>query len=276
MSMNKSIILNSSKAKVYKFWNKKSCGEALYLKKNNRKGYQLQSEERYRLEPEIISFADFLSTKRKKVLEIGVGLGAEHQYFAEAGAKLYGIDLTKRAVLHARRRLKLFKLSSKLSVGDAEALNFPKENFDYVYSWGVLHHTPNTPKAINEIHRVLKKNGIAKIMIYHKWSMVGIMLWVRYALLVGRPWTSLENIYAMYLESPGTKAYSVSEARQLFRDFRKVKITIKLSHADLLASNVGQRHRGILLNFIKRIWPAWFIRTFFPNLGLNMLIEVKK
>ena len=60
---------------TYKFWNKKSCGEALYLKKNNRKGYQLQSEERYRLEPEIISFADFLSTKGKKVLEIGCGTG---------------------------------------------------------------------------------------------------------------------------------------------------------------------------------------------------------
>ena len=153
--MNKSIILNSSKAKVYKFWNKKSCGEALYLKKNNRKGYQLQSEERYRLEPEIISFADFLSTKRKKVLEIGVGLGAEHQYFAEAGAKLYGIDLTKRAVLHARRRLKLFKLSSKLSVGDAEALNFPKENFDYVLKYKNL--IEYDPKNNSDLKKYYKK-----------------------------------------------------------------------------------------------------------------------
>lgn len=56
-------------------------------------------------------------------------------------------------------------------------------------------------------------------MIYHKWSMVGLMLWVRYALLGLRPWLTLNQVYARYLESPSTKAYLVAEARQLFSSF---------------------------------------------------------
>ena len=113
-------------------------------------------------------------------------------------------------------------------------------------------------------------------MIYHKWSMVGFMLWVRYALLNFKPWVSLREIYSQYLESPGTKAYSVTEARQLFSDFTNVKIETQLGHADLLESNIGQRHRSIVLSTAKKLWPRWFIRRFFLSYGLFMLIEAKK
>ena len=54
-------------------------------------------------------------------------------------------------------------------------------------------------------------------MIYHTYSMVGYMLWIRYALMKLKPFTSLKEIYATYLESPGTKAYSVAEAKLLFK-----------------------------------------------------------
>lgn len=210
------------------------------------------------------------------MLEIGVGLGADHQRFAEAGAELYGIDLTSRAVEHSQRRLELFGLSSCLAVGDAENLAFEDESFDWVYSWGVLHHSPDTPRAIQEVFRVLKREGVAKIMIYHKWSMVGVMLWLRYALLAGRPWRSLRSIYAEHLESPGTKAYSIVEARKLFADFADVKIVTPLGHGDLLESDVGQRHRGAALTLAKKLWPRWFLRRFLPSAGLFMMIEAKK
>ena len=94
-----------------------------------------------------------------KVLEIGVGLGADHHQFAAAGAELFGIDLTERAIAHTQHRLTVFGLKSDLAVGDAENLNFPDESFDKVYSWGVLHHSPDTPKAIAEVWRVLKRGG---------------------------------------------------------------------------------------------------------------------
>lgn len=266
----------NEKQQVHDFWNQAACGETLYLKSTDIEGYEAQARKRYQLEPIILDFAAFESTKGMKVLEIGVGLGADHQEFAKAGAELYGIDLTERAIEHTLKRLDRFGLHSSLAVGDAENLSFDAETFDVVYSWGVLHHSPNTPAAISECCRVLKRGGVAKIMIYHKWSMVGIMLWMRYGLFRLRPFTSMKTIYGNYLESPGTKAYSVSEAQQMFAQFSHVDIHTQLSHGDLLTSDAGQRHRGIILSLAKKIWPRWFIQKFLPSAGICMLIQARK
>lgn len=268
--------MNQEKQVVHDFWEQASCGETLLLPSTDKDGYAAQAQARYTLEPYILDFARFKEASGLRVLEIGVGLGADHQQFAEAGADLWGIDLTERAVEHTRQRLKAFGLTSHLGAGDAENLEFGDESFDRVYSWGVLHHSPDTPKAISEIWRVLKPGGVGSIMIYHKWSMVGFMLWVRYALLGLRPWLTLAETYAHYLESPGTKAYSVTEARRLFSDFCDVKIRTVLTHGDLLESGAGQRHQGGLLTFARKIWPRQLIRRFFPEAGLFMLIEARK
>ena len=269
--------MTHEKKEVYDFWNASSCGESLYLSDASKEGYLRHAKTRYDLEGEMIfSLAKFEQSHGLKVLEVGVGLGADHQLFAEAGADLWGIDLTERAVQHTKKRLHTFGFASHLSVGDAEALDFKDESFDQVYSWGVLHHSPDTAKAVSEVWRVLRNDGLATIMIYHKWSMVGLMLWVRYALLKFQPWLSLNQIYALYLESPGTKAYSVNEAKLLFSSFREVSISTPLGHGDLLESNVGQRHRGMLLSLARKVWPRWLIRRFLPNAGLSMLIEARK
>jgi SAM-dependent methyltransferase len=268
--------VNTSKQDVHDFWNEASCGEALYLQELTREGYEAQARARYTLEPYIPGFAGFESSRGKRVLEIGVGLGADHQQFAQAGADLCGIDLTERAVEHTRRRLAACGCSSMLAVGDAENLAFEDERFDRVYSWGVLHHSPDTPRTVSEVWRVLKCGGEARVMIYHTWSLVGVMLWVRYALLRLRPWTSLRQIYSRYLESPGTKAYTVAEARRLFSAFSVVRIRTVLTHGDLLESGAGQRHQGGMMAVARRIWPRSIFRRFFPGLGLFMLIEARK
>lgn len=266
----------SAKRHVRDFWEARSCGEELYLRGSDVESYDAQARERYRLEPFVEPFAGFREARGKRVLEIGVGLGADHQRFAEAGADLYGVDLTERAVIHTRQRLAQRGLASQLSVGDAEHLEFPDGFFDYVYSWGVLHHSPDTPRAVREVWRVLKDGGDSRIMIYHKWSMVGLMLWTRYALLRLRPWTPLREIYSRYLESPGTKAYTVSEAARMFSVFREVRIRTVLTHADLLESEAAQRHRGTLLEAARRVWPRTLLRRMFPRLGLFMLVEARK
>lgn len=266
----------NEKKNVYDFWNQASCGEDLYLSDTDRAGYTAQARARYALEPYILDFAHFNEVNGLTMLEIGVGLGADHQQFAENGANLWGIDLTPRAVEHTQQRLTSFDLNSNLAVGDAEKLDFPDEFFDRVYSWGVLHHSPDTPKAVAEVWRVLKRGGSANIMIYHKWSLIGFMLWARYALLGLRPWLTLTDIYARYLESPGTKAYSIAEARRLFSAFSEVRIQTVLTHGDLLESAAGQRHKGYLLSLAQKIWPRWLIRRIFSNMGLFMLIEARK
>jgi ubiquinone/menaquinone biosynthesis C-methylase UbiE len=269
--------METPKLEVKNFWEQASCGEELYLKGDNEKhAFINQSVERYTLEPEILKFAEFSKAANKTVLEIGVGLGADHQQFAEAGAQLYGIDLTERAIVNTKRRFEIFGLHSDLQNGDAENLAFNDNFFDIVYSWGVIHHSPNTKKIVQQIHRVLKPGGQAKIMIYHKKSIVGYMLWLRYGLLRLKPFISLEKVYHQYLESPGTKAYTVEEARVMFSSFSDVNIETTLTHADLLNSEAGQRHRGLLLKIAKRLFPRLVIKKLLPQHGLFMLITATK
>ena len=268
--------MDRAKESVRGYWEEASCGEKLYLKDLTMEEYQRQAAIRYRLEPFILDFAEFDKYRGKKVLEIGVGLGADHQKFAEAGADLYGIDLTQRAIDHVQHRFQVMGLSSNLAVGDAEKLDFSDDTFDLVYSWGVIHHSPDTAKAAKEIMRVLKPGGEFKVMVYHKYSMVGYMLWLRYALMKLKPFVTLDRIYAQYLESPGTKAYSAEEARGMFSGADCIEIRTVLTHGDLLTSDAGQRHQGMALSVARTMWPRFLIRRFFKNHGLFMLIRGRK
>jgi len=266
----------ATKQEVREFWDRAACGEQLYLRGFGAEEFRKQAEIRYELEPFILSFAEFEASTGKRVLEIGVGLGADHQRFAEAGAVLSGIDLTNRGVEITRRRFEKLGLKSDLQVGDAEQLAFPDNTFDSVYAWGVVHHSPDTQRTVREILRVLKPGGEARVMIYHKYSLVAFMLWLRYALVAGRPLTSLDTVCAKYLESPGTKVYSQTSARELFRQFESVSINIQLTHGDLLTSRAGQRHEGPWLNVARKLWPRWLLRRLCQRNGLFILIDATK
>ena len=77
--------MNDDKQRVHDYWNEASCGEDLYLTKPDKNGYSFQAQERFRLEGSMIfDLADFSQSKNLNVLEIGVGLGADHQKFAES------------------------------------------------------------------------------------------------------------------------------------------------------------------------------------------------
>ena len=103
--------MEHSKELVRQYWEEASCGEKLYLHGLGREDFLHQSAVRYRLEPFILEFAEFEKYRERKVLEVGVGLGADHQKFAEAGAELYGIDLTQRAIDHVQHRFQIMGLS---------------------------------------------------------------------------------------------------------------------------------------------------------------------
>jgi SAM-dependent methyltransferase len=267
----------SLKDRVRAYWDAMSCGEIYAGAADEDTALAAAAAARYALEPYIRAFADFPSGAGRDVLEIGVGMGADHAEWAKAGPRsLTGVDLTPRSIGYARRHLSAQGLASRIELADAEALPFPDDSFDIVYSWGVLHHTPNTPLAIAEVHRVLRPGGCAKVMIYHSRSLTGYMLWLRYGLLAGKPFTRLSDIYAAHLESPGTKAYTVAEARSLFSAFADVRASVQLNHGDLLMGEVGQRHRGALLAAAKALWPRPLIRMLLRGHGLYLLIEARK
>lgn len=270
----------SSKSDVESFWNAASCGEQAYAQGADFKAQmKSQADARYLLEPYIHDFARFQDGRGKDVLEIGVGMGSDHQLWAEQyPARLCGVDLTERAIDFTLNRLALSRdLRSELQKADAENLPFPDASFDIVYSWGVLHHTPDTQRAFAEAARVLRPGGVARIMIYHTWSLTGLMLWMRYG-LANWNFPSMAQIYSQYLESPGTKAYTVKEADELTRraGFSNANIRVQLGPGDLLLGGVGQRHRGRLLKIAQAVWPRSLFRILTPSLGLYLLIEARR
>lgn len=110
--------------------------------------------------------------KGKKVLEIGCGMGCMAMNWALNGADIAAVDLNPVAVQQTKKRFELFSLKGMIQEEDANNLSFGNDTFDYVYSWGVLHHSPNLQKSIEELMRVLKPGGEFGIMLYNRKSLL--------------------------------------------------------------------------------------------------------
>ncbi|NLG32921.1 MAG: class I SAM-dependent methyltransferase, partial [Syntrophomonadaceae bacterium] len=107
-----------------------------------------------------------------KVLEIGCGLGTMAMNWALNGSKITAVDLNDVAVLMTRKRFQLLNLDGDIHRENANALSFDDGEFDYTYSWGVLHHSPDLEKSISELMRVTKPNGEFGIMLYNRKSIL--------------------------------------------------------------------------------------------------------
>jgi SAM-dependent methyltransferase len=118
----------------------------------------------------------------KDVLEIGCGTGVHVRLLAAAGARVAAVDLTPTAVELTRRRLELAGLDADVREADAEALPFADGSFDFVWSWGVIHHSEHTDSVVAEIARVLRPGGRVALMVYHRNS---ITFWGSYVLYRG-------------------------------------------------------------------------------------------
>lgn len=118
----------------------------------------------------------------RDVLEVGCGTGVHARLLAAAGARLSAIDLTPTAVELTQRRLELAGLEADVREADAESLPFPDRSFDFVWSWGVVHHSASTDRVLAEIGRVLRPGGRLALMVYHRSS---ITFWLQYVLYRG-------------------------------------------------------------------------------------------
>lgn len=118
--------------------------------------------------------------RNKKVLEIGCGMGTMIMNWAQHGAQVTAVDLNPVAIAQTKRRFELLGLRGDIREMDANLLQFPDASFDYIYSWGVLHHSPDLARSIAELLRVLKPNGEYGIMLYNRasvyyWYLVGYL-----------------------------------------------------------------------------------------------------
>ena len=252
------------KAAVQHHWDSKPCGsKETAAQVASTDFFQAHSELRYRREPEILPFVRFDVWRGQQVLEIGVGMGADFVRFGEAKANVIGIDLSPRSLQLAVQNAQIHCVPPNLMHADAESLPFADESFDLVYSWGVLHHVPDIHRALREAHRVLKPRGECRVMLYHRRSLLGLQCYLRYGLAGLRPFAQLTELIAAHVESPGTKAYSLGEAKSLFMRFSSVQIQPVVTAYDL---RFGRR----------RFAPGWMLRLIPDKLGWFLLIQARK
>jgi ubiquinone/menaquinone biosynthesis C-methylase UbiE len=258
------------KEQVRDFWNAEPCGSR-YLDRTG--GFDAHAATRYRLEPHIPEFAGFASSRGKRVLEIGVGLGADYLEWLRAGAKATGVDLSSAAIAAATRRCRAAGLEPDLRVADAEHLPFTTASFDIVYSYGVLHHSPDTAACLHEAMRVLRPGGKLKLMLYHHPSLTGWMLWLRYGIWQGK---SLRESAYERLESPGTRTFTKAWVRSQLAAMQNVEVRQVFSPGDLLLSRPSARFRSWPYRVVWAVYPRWLIRRLFASHGLFLLISATK
>jgi SAM-dependent methyltransferase len=287
---------NKLKDEVRAFWQANPCGTKFTnAEMGSREFYERVAEHRYATEWHIPSAAAFGRARGLRVLEIGCGLGTDGAQFARAGADYTGVDLTDAAVSLARKCFEVYGLRGEFRTADAENLDFADESFDLVYSHGVLHHTPDTARAVREVHRVLRPGGRAAVMLYHRNSYnyrvninvlrragahllkheAGLKLAHR---LTGEPLASLREHAARvkadaesYLApgeflnrntdgagNPLARVYSRREARELFRDFAEVETATHFLNKRWLPLVGNMLSRGFETRLAARWgWHLW-------------------
>jgi ubiquinone/menaquinone biosynthesis C-methylase UbiE len=167
--------------RVKKYWNNQPCNINHSKKEFLSRDYFNEIEKkRYFIESHIPKFANFKKYKNKNVLEIGCGIGTDGVQFLKNGANYTGVELSKNSLDIFRERIKILGLSnlkSNLILSNCESLkNVPKLNYNLIYSFGVIHHTPNMKKAFEEIYKLSNKKTEIKIMLYAKNSYKNFML----------------------------------------------------------------------------------------------------
>jgi SAM-dependent methyltransferase len=253
---------------------------------------------RYALEPDIPELVGFDRWAGRDVLEAGCGIGTDAVQFVRSGARYTGVDFSPTALELARRRHEL--AAARLVQGSITELPFADASFDLVYSNGVIHHLPQTRRAIAEFHRVLRPGGTAIVMVYHRASLnfyVSIMIVRRMlagvlllpgadrlaARVTGEPLDVLRGHRELlarhgrcYLTDPAlflshntdgpgnplSKAYSAEGMRRAFADFAQVRTDVRF--LNLRAYPLGERVERLpaAARLGRRVgWHLWVTAT---------------
>jgi len=198
------------------FWQDHPCGADLVgdLTDETRIEYQdffdRYDKFRYEKEPHILKNLDQIDFAGKRVLEIGLGQGADAEQIVSRGGIYSGADLTAESVKRVKMRFSLKDLpSDRIEQASALDLPFDDNSFDIVFSHGVLHHIPEIGKAQAELQRVLRPGGRLIVMLYAKWSL-------NYLLAIGLlRRVGLLAMYGLGIKGDGIYADHLANAKKM-------------------------------------------------------------
>lgn len=156
----------------------------------------------------------------KAVLDYGCGPGHDLVGFAHYSkpALLVGADVSPSSLSEAGARLDLHGVHPKLvQLDGASSLPFPTGTFDYVHSSGVLHHVPDLHATLLELRRILRPDGRARVMVYHRdslWMHLYVAWVLRYRDQMISPELPIDQAFSMSTDGPEcpiANCYSSSE-----------------------------------------------------------------
>ncbi len=164
---------------VKSFWDSRPCNIRHSTKAIGTREYFDEVETRkHFVEHHIPGFAQFGRWAGKRVLEVGCGIGTAAINFSRAGADYTGLDLSQASLDLAAKRFEVYNQKGVLRQGNAEELScyFEPASFDLVYSFGVIHHTPDPRRVVEEIRKVVKPGGEFRCMLYARESWKAAMI----------------------------------------------------------------------------------------------------
>ena len=248
---------------VKQFWDDRPCNIKHSKKEIGSKEYFDEVEnKKLTAEPHIKTFSNFDEWDGKKVLEIGCGLATVGINFASHGADYTGVELSEESLKLAKQRFDVYEMQGKFFSGNAEHLStfVPVKTYDLIYSFGVIHHSPNPEKIVSEIKKYMNENSILKIMLYAKDS------WKNYMIESG-----LDQPEAQY-GCPIANTYTKDQVVDLLEGYDI--ISIEQDH--IFPYQVEPYKRG---EYIKEPWfesmPSQMFKTLEKNLGWHLLITAK-
>lgn len=164
-------------ASIRTFWNDHPCGEQFVgglgdERRDYERFFTDYDRVRYTMEHHILGCLDGIDFRGRRVLEVGLGQGADAEQIIRRGGLWSGLDLTPESVERVKTRLALRGLGyGEVKCGSILDAPFDDGSFDIVFSHGVLHHVPDIVGAQREIRRILKPGGELIAMLYAKWSL---------------------------------------------------------------------------------------------------------
>lgn len=219
----------------------------------------------------------FDQLQKADVLEIGVGNGSHAQLIAPHCRSYTGIDLTEYAVESTRRRFALFGLPGRIEQMDAEKLDFPDASFDFIWSWGVIHHSSNTEQILREMKRVLRPEGRAIVMVYHRsflyyYLFTGLCRGILRGGFLKAP--SLHKLAQISTDGAIARFYSIAEWRTLAEKYLPIsKLCIKGQKSELFPLPMGS-----FKNALMKLLPDAVSRFILNKLqqGSFLICEMRK
>lgn len=181
----------------------------------------------------LLQDVDFDKLDKKIGVNIGSGAGFEASYLMTLGnCSLISIDVSSEAAKKTQEIIDKLGLGKALQA-DARYLPIASNSIDFVYSGGVLHHSRNIHKSINEIYRILKPGGIAYVGLYSKTSLYFQYLNFKAVLSGSFTKEQIHNKLSSNTETswrskgsrnPHTRIYGTLECKKLFHKFNFLHI----------------------------------------------------